>query len=126
MNLIGLNGTVNLNMRELPDGRVCIHWLVLDENGPIRTHRQMMVGRSASIVDKLRRWKIVCRPEQNSVNPQRRGDQTLMCMHSDDIRAVTCPDCRATKEALALLDSYNETDVSQVVNALGKMAAKSA
>ena len=124
-----------LNVKLLPDGsgRVCIHWLMEDtydaakeppdslkplgrlvkeaadgDQFPIRVqgHPQL---RSQTGQPAMVRGRIACNPKQNTVNPQHRGQEVLMCMHSNEVRAVTCPKCLATPEAVELLKSYENT-----------------
>lgn len=98
-----------LNIKELPDGRVCIHLLVEVNDGPIKLagHPQLrsVTGQTADV-----RGKIACNPLQNSVQPQERHGQTFMCMFSNEVRAVSCPKCLATMEAIEMLSRLKEMD----------------
>ena len=114
-----------INVRLLADksGRACIHWLMPDEAGPIAT-----VGvTKMTALGPLRlggiRGRIACNPEQNSVNPMLRGGETLMCMHSDDVRAATCPKCLGTVEAIAMLERLNAMPPVQMAEDVGGLAA---
>jgi len=84
-----------LNVKLLPDksGRVLIHWLQPDEAGPVQTQ-----GHPVYACIQPFRGKIACNPTQNTVNPQVRNGETLMCMHSNEVRAVTCPKCMLTPD----------------------------
>lgn len=99
-----------LNVKILNDGseRVLIHWLIEDDKGPIETKPNVMVTERGPFKLGGVRGRIACNPEQNSVNPQHRGQEVLMCMHSNDVRAATCQKCLATDEAKALLAKYAE------------------
>lgn len=126
-----------LNVKMLPDksGRCLIHWLIEDVFDPskvgpdsldavgrvvqqaacegelfpikIQGHTQLrtQMGQPVSI-----RARIACNPKQNTVNPQHKGQEVFMCMHSNDVRAATCPRCLATPEAVELMKSYENTE----------------
>lgn len=131
-----------LNVKLLPDksGRVLIHWLqedtfdaskegadslkplahlVKEADAPggafpikINGHPQLRGGVGQAVVANAR---IACNVKQNSVNPLHRGQEVFMCMHSNDVRAVTCPRCLETKDAVELLKQYEDTlEVAQV------------
>ena len=109
-----------LNVKMLPDksGRVLIHWLQEGVEGgtaypiKIQGHPQLRAQCGQSVVINAR---IACNPKQNSVNPQHRGQEVFMCMHSNDVRAVTCPQCLATVDAVELLKQYEDVlEVAQV------------
>lgn len=93
-----------LNIKLLKDGsgRVCIHYFVRDETGLIETPKGENRLKGLGGV----KGRIACHPQQNTIVPQNQGMETLLCMNSDDVRAVTCPDCLATIEARAMLDHY--------------------
>lgn len=95
-----------LNVKMLSDGsgRVCIHWLIQDEAGPIKTTARPDLAKLTTTSGR-----IACNPKQNSVNPVDRNGEHLMCLHSPEVRAVTCPKCLATPEAIALLATYADT-----------------
>lgn len=101
-----------VNVRLLKDGtnRVCIHWLQEVKDGPIRyecdSQFRRNSGQSTQVVAR-----IACRPEQTTIFPQQRGAEQLLCVHSSEIRAVTCPDCLATPAAVeALQESHERID----------------
>lgn len=81
-----------VNQRLLNDGsgRVCIHMFVRDEAGPC-VNPSSKQGQGAI-------GYIACNKQQNSVTPQMRNGETLVCTFSDDARAVTCPGCVASDE----------------------------
>jgi hypothetical protein len=95
-----------LNMRLLKDGtgRVCIHYFVRDASGPIVTPKGE--GQLANIGGT--KGYIACNRQQNTVGTQIRNGEHMMCVNSDDPRAVTCPDCLATDEAKRQLTEYGE------------------
>ena len=82
-----------VNVRGLDDGtgRVCIHWLV-EGDGPIKVkgHPQLrsVTGQSPEVTGF-----IACNPKQNSVNPQTRNGQIMVCTYTNDVQAATCPKC---------------------------------
>ena len=106
-----------LNVKYLGDGteRLCVHWLVTDDNGPIETSEPPAQIASAKLIGK--RAKIACNPNQNSLR-MTRGDEVVMCLRSDEIRAVTCPKCLATEQAKVLLKHFSES-VDLMASAIG-------
>lgn len=100
-------------VKMLPDGRCCQHWFIMDDAGPIKT-RDAVPSMTQLGPLKLggARGRIACRPEQNTVETQQRGLDFFPCLNSDDVRAVTCPDCLATDEAKAMLAVLKEFDTS--------------
>ena len=91
-----------INLRELPDGRICIHWFVRDENGPLKTEDGNVMSDRGPFVFPGSQGRIACNPTQNAVL-RKIGNETMVCMRSDDLRAVTCEACLATEEAKALM-----------------------
>lgn len=77
-------------------GRVCIHWFARDKAGPIaEPNREPAVPAWA----KGTAGRIACQPKRTSLLPE--SDQNgngIACMHTDDPRAATCPECLATAE----------------------------
>lgn len=100
-----------LNVKLLNDGswRVLIHWLIEDEAGPISTNSKTVVTPRGAMKLGGVKGRIACNPLQNTVNPQHHGQEVMMCMHSNDVRASTCPKCLATDEAKELLAKYAES-----------------
>ena len=96
-------------MKRLKDGsgRCCIHYLVRDDSGPITMLDCEIVAMPYKVGGRAR---IACNKEQNTVTPQERGQEVFQCLRSDDVRAVTCPDCLATKEAKDMLAHYAEME----------------
>ena len=98
-----------LNVKLLKDGtgRVCIHWLQESQEGPLEISGNAQLKKAMG-QPLVFRGRIACNPKQNTVNPQHKGQEVLMCMHSNEIRAVTCPACLAVPEAIELLKSYED------------------
>lgn len=86
-----------LVVKQLKDGsgRLCIHWLVRDDAGPIK----LLDVNVPTPYPKGKQARIACNKEQNAVTPQQRGQEVFLCLRTDEIRAVTCPACLATNEA---------------------------
>lgn len=114
-----------LNLKQLKDGsgRVCVHWLIPDESGLIETHGSIGVSgggtgfKAGPFLDKnvVKKWRVACNPKQNSINPQvAPSGERFMCIPTDEIRAVTCPACLATEEAVAAMTPYVLEGASQV------------
>jgi hypothetical protein len=108
-------------MRPLKDdsGRVCVHWFRVDPAGPISTQgRTHQTGHGELRLGGVVGW-IACNPRQNTVQPQVRGSEHFVCLHTIEAGpGVTCPECRATSEFLAaerqnLDNSQNATQPTQ-------------
>ena len=124
-------------MKQLKDGsgRICVHWFVRDTDGPITTPRGEQMTASGMWRKGGVKGRIACNPTQNTIVPQERGMETLLCCHTDDVRAATCPDCLATDEAKAMLQHYADMEqtldpesakvVQEVVNQGAKQTAVS-
>lgn len=93
-----------VNMRLLADGtwRACIHWLV-EGAGPIKMEGHPQLRAAAKMPTQVT-GHIACNPAQNSLNPQTRNGEICLCLNSNDLRAVSCPKCRETPEAIAELE----------------------
>lgn len=79
-------------------GRTCIHWFQRRPDGPITTPAGAIPTNQGPLQVGGVRGRIVCQPERKSDLPVEQDGVTRLLMRSDDVRAVTCPDCRATKE----------------------------
>ena len=90
-------------------GRMCIHWLIRDAAGPIATELDVRNTERGPLPLGGFKGRMACRPEQNTVYPQHRGQETFLCLHSDDPRAATCPDCLATEEYKKAMAELGET-----------------
>jgi hypothetical protein len=106
-----------VNVKLLPDksGRVMIHWFMWDEAGPIEltqapvmtANGPMVVG--GNVVTGETKGRIACNPALKDLIPRAVGGIGQLCVHSDDPRAVTCPDCKKVPEFAALIQEYSET-----------------
>lgn len=88
------DGTTELDIATLPDGRTLIHWLKEIDNGPIaiKGHPELR----AAVGQKVdANYQVACNPKQTTVNPQKRGSVRYMCITSGDPKAATCPKCLA-------------------------------
>lgn len=118
-----LDGTTEVDVKTLPDGRTCIHWLQECDDGPIaiQGHAQLrgLQGRP-----EVGRYRVACRPQQKTVESQKRGSVRYMCMTSGDIAAVTCPACIAS-DALqnALVEQIESKDEGAAKAALSVLQA---
>lgn len=104
-----LDGTTEVDIKTLPDGRACIHWLQECDDGPIEIqgHKQLRSYQGASEVG---RYRVACRPDQKTIASQKRGNVRYMCMTTGDIAAVTCPECIAADELGKALTSQIESE----------------
>jgi len=88
------DGTEEIDIKLLDDGRVHIHLLIECDDGPItiQGHAQLrnVMGRPT-----LGRYRVVCRPQQTTTNPQKRGNVRFMCITTGEVAAATCPACLA-------------------------------
>ncbi len=117
------DGTREIDVKLMDDGRVLVHWLMECDDGPIMieshpslTHpsrykdRKVVVGQPIPF-----KYTLACRPQQNTVNSQKRGDVRFLCMTTGDVTAATCPACLATKEAVEKLTKQtNDPAASQM------------
>jgi hypothetical protein len=89
-----------VNIRLLPDGsrRVRIHWFIHDERGPAKTPGTIIPTELGPMPLGGAVGRIACAPQQSNILPQKRGGEIHLTIHSDDARAVTCPECMATVE----------------------------
>ncbi len=90
--------TVLVKLLKDGSGRVCIHWFVRDEAGKITTPSSVTTTALGPIALGGVRGRIACMPKLTSVLPTQSKGQINTCAHSDDVRAVTCPECRATDD----------------------------
>jgi len=86
-----------INIKVLPDGRGKIHWFIRGE-GPIENPIRVDQTEIGPITLGGAKGWIACNPQQNTVLPQQIGMEHYLCLHSDEPRAVTCPDCIKTEE----------------------------
>lgn len=113
-----LDGTAEVDIKLLPDGRTLIHWLRECEDGKIviQGHPKLreVMGKPTE-----GRYSIACRPAQTTIASQLKGTVRYLCMTSGDPAAVTCPDCLATTEAIAALATPpNEAAAQLVMNTI--------
>lgn len=90
----------------LPDGRERIHWFQRDESGPITTPQGSPAPNMPAMVFGGVKGRIVCMKNLTEITPQKLGTAIpVQIKHSDDPRATTCPDCQATEEFVAAVNS---------------------
>lgn len=124
------NDKHNIDIRELPDGRACVHFLFETADGPvqtvgtIKTPAEGTAGRPTLDKDAKRRWRIPCNPKQNTINPQERNGVKYMCLSSQDVRAVTCPKCRESPEAVEAMERITNSECAYIEK--GRAAQKEA
>lgn len=121
-----------LNKKVLPGqpldgtGKICIHLLVPDENGPFVQKHMLYLEegkdengqRTRQLINKPTRCRLACDPKRNA-KPQTKNSITTITMHTDDTRAVTCPKCLASGdysrlEALLKTPIKNKTETPAV------------
>lgn len=93
-------------VRLLPDGsgRVCLHWIYEDKDGPIETVDSVVQTSAGPKLLGARRWRMACCPQLTNIDPKREGVRIIPWQRSDDPRAVTCPRCMATDEFKARME----------------------
>lgn len=99
-----MNRIVNIRLLGDGSGRVCVHWFIRDEIGPIRTPGTAHMTALGPIPFGGVVGRIACNPDQNTVTTQQNGMEFFPCCHSDDVRAATCPKCLETSEAKAMIE----------------------
>jgi hypothetical protein len=97
-------------LKLLPDGskRVRIHYFVRDEVGPITDSGGQVNEALREVTKASSTGYIACSPRQQSVLPQKKGGEYFLTPHSDDPRAVTCPECMETEEYKTMMATYDE------------------
>jgi hypothetical protein len=97
-------------IRMLPDksGRVRIHWFIHEERGPIKTPETVKMTQIGPVRLGGNRGRIACQPAKTDLVPQQKGRDIEPCCHSDDPRAVTCPECMAVPEYREAMDYLGE------------------
>ena len=108
-----VDGTSEVDIKLLDDGRACIHWLCEHPDGLIKLegHPQL---RAAMGREPTGTYILACRPKQNTINSQKRGGIRFICMTTDDLAQATCPDCLATEIAKALPKPTEDERVAQL------------
>src|SRR5438876_1374472 len=87
-------------VRLLPDGsgRVRIHWFERLDNGPVKTPEGEVMTNLGPMVFGGVSGRIACAPKMTNVSPQMVDGRANLVCHSDEVRAVTCPQCMETEE----------------------------
>ena len=104
------DGTEEVDIRIMDDGsgRALTHWLVECDDGPIfimgHPELRKVAGRPSD-----GRYRIACRPEQDTINSQKRGSVRFICMTSGEVECVTCPACLATPGAVSALSAVRDS-----------------
>lgn len=92
-------------IRVLKDGRVRIHFFARDDAGPVTTPSAVVPTSMGLISLGGAKGFIACEPRRQSVSPELGpGNRVTPCCHTDEPRAVTCPECLETetyKKAMA-------------------------
>jgi hypothetical protein len=91
-----------IHIRLLPDGsgRVRIHWFQRTPDGPIRTPgRSEMLPPIGELKIGGAVGRIACMPRQESLRNVMKDGRIAPIFHSDDIHAVTCPECLALSKS---------------------------
>lgn len=94
--------------RELPGGRVRIHWFVFQEGGPAKTSKGKLKSSGGEIEVVGKSGYVACDPKRTTLNPSRHGEVIKTFHHTDDPRAATCPECLATAEYKAAMAKMSE------------------
>ena len=114
---------MNTIIRILPDGRVRIHWFCRDYNGaatapagliPVMKDGEPVLenGKQKFISGAVKGF-IACNRGQREVTPQYIANTVEVCNHSDDPRAVSCPECLATAECQAALAELDRLQLAR-------------
>jgi hypothetical protein len=99
-------------LKLLPDdsGRVRIHWFERTPDGPITTTEASVPAARGSVKVEGITGRIACMPRVDTIGPKQDARQTIhLVPHSDDPRAVTCPECLATPSCKKMLEEYGLT-----------------
>ena len=89
-----------VEIKLLPDGsgRVRIHWFVRDPKGPIKTAGSTTLPALGPLTLGGAMGRLACNAAIKDVAPQFSGGVWRPCVCSDDVRAVSCPECQAVPE----------------------------
>ena len=98
-------------IRLLPDGsgRVRIHYFVHDPKGPVTTPSGAVMTALGPMKLGGVVGRIACQPQMASVTPKVVKGELQPTVHSDDPRAVTCPECQASSEYLTTMNVLAHT-----------------
>lgn len=86
--------------------RVC--WFIIDKDGPVQNPGGMLETSWGPKGYEGARGRIACQPKRTSVLPEFNGAETRLCVNSEEPRAVTCPECKATPEYKAAMAAYDD------------------
>ena len=95
-----LPATRVVEIKVLPNdrSRVRIHYFARHDAGPIRQPGQTQQTPLGQVKLGYGVGHIACMPQRKDILPKVEGGVTKIVPHSDDPRAVTCPECMATDE----------------------------
>ena len=100
-------------------GRVCIHLFVRDERGPfVEPHAMHPVFREdgtqvkQQVICSPARGRLACDPRRNPAPVTRNGVITVT-PRTDDVNAVTCPKCLASKDYAKLVEKIESVVATQ-------------
>ena len=89
---------VQVKLLEDGTGRVCIHYFAHEPKGPILTPATGVTTSIGMVKLGGVRGYIACKPRLASILPHTvPGGDIAPCVHTDDPRAATCPDCIASE-----------------------------
>jgi len=102
-----------VEIKRLPDGsgRVRVHWIVPDQNGPLLTSTSAVPSDQGIKLTPGIRVRIACLPRQDTFSELTSDNGVKLTLRSDDPRAVTCPECQKTSEyqaARRLIEEINQ------------------
>jgi len=98
---------VGVEIKVLKDKRIRIHWFVDDDKGPIRTAQSDPIvhpGLGTVVLGGAVGY-IACQPTRQTLTSPIVNGRLQPCPCSREITAVTCPECKATKEFQAATDA---------------------
>lgn len=111
-----------VEVKVLPGGqrRVRIHYFVRDPEGPVR-----LPGKEQATPFGLVRLgygvgRIACQPARENILPRVEAGVMRVVPHSDDPRAVSCPECQATAQYAEHMNRLAELLNSRVEPAAGR------
>lgn len=93
-------------------GRVCIHLVVQDENGPFVEPHMLHIDDVEDdhghpikqLVSRPTRGRLACDPKR-MVAPVTRNGVTTVTVRTDDPRAATCPKCLGSEDYARAMDT---------------------
>jgi len=104
--------TVQIQLLKDGTGRIRIHYFHKDDQGPAFTPAVTLRSSIGPVRAGGVKGRIACQPTLSIVTPQVTVHEVKPLVHSDDPRAVTCPECRASDLWKKAMEEEGELSVT--------------